>query len=73
MPGGGGSGFRGVTTTPGDLVELDYLFDIGGEDIFAPMVQGGVEKRNIRPYAAKASGGIVSKRNIDELFRILGV
>lgn len=70
---GVGSGFRGVALTPGDLVELNYLFDIGGEDIFAPMVQGGVEKRNISPYATKASGGIVSKQSIDELFRILGV
>jgi hypothetical protein len=47
-PGGGGGGstspaydalvpqYRTVTTTPGELAEIKYLFDIGGESIFAP-------------------------------------
>jgi hypothetical protein len=29
--------YRTVTTAPGDLAVIDYLYDIGGESIFAPM------------------------------------
>jgi hypothetical protein len=28
--------YRTVTTTPGKLAEIDYLYDVGGESIFAP-------------------------------------
>jgi hypothetical protein len=31
--------YRTVTTTPGELAEIDYLYDIGGESIFAPKME----------------------------------
>jgi hypothetical protein len=62
-PGGGGGGgggfnldaflamqpqYRTVTTTPGELAEIDYLFDIGGDSIFAPqMEEDGEEDKNL--------------------------
>jgi hypothetical protein len=31
--------YRTVTTTPGELAEIDYLYDVGGESIFAPKME----------------------------------
>ena len=40
--------YRTVTTTPGELAEIDYLFDIGGDSIFAPqMEEDGEEDKNL--------------------------
>ena len=54
--GGGGGGLnlptgpsmRTVTTAPGDLAVIDYLYDIGGESIFAPMTLADSEEEDKR-------------------------
>jgi hypothetical protein len=38
--------FFGVRTEPGELVDIDYLYDIGGESIFAPQ---DARRRSRRP------------------------
>jgi hypothetical protein len=75
---GGGGGFnldallsmqpqyRTVTTTPGKLAEIDYLYDVGGESIFAPQMEEGSEDdknlariKNLRGVPYYAQGGQV--------------
>ena len=58
-----------VTTSPGDLADIQYLYDIGGESIFAPQR----EKPDLRsPYNSYASGGRVGEFDIvAEALRLL--
>lgn len=58
-----------VTTSPGELADIQYLYDIGGESIFAPQI----EKPDLRsPYNSYASGGRVGEFDIvAEALRLL--
>jgi len=55
--GGGGGGFGypqsspgKVRVTPGDLVDIDYLFDVGGDSIFAPELTEDEKDELLRTY-----------------------
>jgi len=55
--GGGGGGFGQpqsspgkVRVTPGDLVDIDYLFDVGGDSIFAPELTEDEKDGLLRTY-----------------------
>ena len=54
----GGSGIAEVAGEPGDLVDIDYLFDVGGDSIFAPDILEEDEDELLYPY----SGGGAVKR-----------
>ena len=58
-----------VTTSPGELADIQYLYDIGGDSIFAPQI----EKPDLRsPYNSYASGGRVGEFDIvAEALRLL--
>jgi len=60
LPTGGGRGRR-VKVTSGDLANIEYLYDIGSESIFAPNY----------PTAYANRGGIVQGYEIDELIQFL--
>jgi hypothetical protein len=64
------NGGRGVQVTPGDLAEIKYLYDIGGESIFAPTMQ---EEEDVKldgiPYYS--GGQVNSSYTIDDLLKIL--
>ena len=55
-----------------DVVEIDYLYDIGGESIFAPDIQRAAIDGN--PYATRAKkGGIIGNANtVDQIISLLG-
>ena len=64
-----------------DLVNIDYLYDIGGESIFAPTLQGMEEGSDLigpqldgNPYATRAKkGGIIGNANtVDQIISLLG-
>ena len=71
---------RTVTTTPGPLTNIDYLYDIGGDSIFANPRQEELfaapygESNSRRPVQdrrlAAAQGGLLKRNN--ELLRLLG-
>lgn len=64
-------GVRIVSGAPGDAVDIDYLFDIGGESIFAPTLEDEEEDK-YRPYVYAKSGGMISTYDpVDELIRLL--
>jgi hypothetical protein len=64
-----GLDFRTVTTEPGDLALIKYLYDIGGESIFAPQM---AEEDNPSLYSTYASGGKVAEFDIvEEALRLL--
>jgi len=76
-----------VQVTPGDKVQLDYLYDIGGDSVFATQEQAGMfsspfggNRAGSRPEATSkfptrtrnfAQGGQVEDEN-DRLLRLLG-
>ena len=74
-----------VTTTPGEKAQIDYLYDIGGDNIFATEQQAGLfaspyGTRRVQPQPANnptgprrgfAQGGQVEDEN-DRLLRLLG-
>ena len=58
--------YRTVTSTPGELAQIDYLYDVGGESIFAPQMEEGSEDdknlariKNLRGVPYYAQGGQV--------------
>ena len=57
---------------PGELVDIDYLYDIGGTSIFAPPLEEAQEDSSISMYPTftAADGGIVIS-DIDELIKYL--
>ena len=62
-------GYQTVTTEPGDLALIKYLYDIGGESIFAPQM---AEEDNPSLYTTYASGGKVAEFDIvEEALRLL--
>lgn len=62
--------YRTVIEEPGDLVDINYLYDIGGDSIFAPNVEG---VGNERPYVYAKSGGMIQQTNLEQLLKLLGV
>lgn len=61
-----------TTGAPGPTVDIDYLYDIYGESIFAPKVSGEAETEK-RPYVYARSGGMIGD-NYDltgEIIRLL--
>ena len=63
-------GYRAVQTKPGELVDIEYLYDIAGPSIFAPTM----EEEAYNPlgmYSPYAEGGIVQDYDIEELIRFL--
>lgn len=63
-----------------DLVNIDYLYDIGGESIFAPTLQGREDDSEVigpqldgNPYRTTAKkGGIIQKENsVDTITNLL--
>jgi hypothetical protein len=76
--GGGGlgqqSGVRTVSGGPGDVVDIDYLFDIAGQSIFAPVLEDEDEDEEdkYRPYVYAKSGGMINTYDaVDKLIRFL--
>ena len=76
--------YQQVTTTPGDLADIKYLYDVGGESIFAPNMSDYANEddpitylspyssRNTSPYNSYAGGGKVSEYDIvTEALRLL--
>ena len=57
LPAGGG-GIAEIAGEPGELVDIDYLFDVGGDSIFAPEILEEDEDELLYPY----SGGGAVKR-----------
>jgi hypothetical protein len=66
-------GVRIVSGAPGDVVDIDYLFDIGGESIFAPTLEDEDEEEDkYRPYVYAKSGGMINTYDpVDDLIRLL--
>lgn len=74
--GGGGSGgvdtpteqqgVRVTTVEEAPTVDLDYLFDVGGDSIFAPNVEDPDEEDAPRVYAKYASGGMIDTKQINK-------
>ena len=64
--------FFGLSTKPGELVDIDYLYDIGGESIFAPQTQDEeAEDPLAYLYSNLGDSGIVQDYDIEELIRYL--
>jgi hypothetical protein len=81
-PGGGGVGLGGygvgmgiVSGAPGEKVDIDYLYDIGGESIFGPTLfkpRKGEEKDDKVPYVYKKTGGMIGTYDpVEEAIRLL--
>jgi hypothetical protein len=77
--GDGGEGGAGYTQgigvhsgAPGDVVDLDYLYDISGRSIFAPRTEDETENDS-RPYVYAKSGGMIHNNYdlTDEILRRL--
>ena len=71
--GGYGQGVAVITGAPGDVVDLDYLYDISGSSIFAPRLQDEGETDDNRPYVYAKSGGMIHNNYdlTDEILRRL--
>jgi hypothetical protein len=71
------SGFRGIREEPGDVVDIDYLYDVGGESIFAPYMYDDDEdekEKGERLYVYQEGGTVanqdaVSALTLDALIR----
>jgi hypothetical protein len=64
-------GYRGVQTKPGELVDIEYLYDIAGPSIFAPTMEEEEKYNPLGMYSPYAEGGIVQDYDIEELIRFL--
>ena len=65
-------GLLGFRTKPGELADIDYLYDIGGKSIFAPKMQGEDEEDILAYlYSNLGDSGIVQDYDIEELIRYL--
>ena len=65
-------GLTGYRTKPGELADIDYLYDIGGKSIFAPKMQGEDEEDILAYlYSNLGDSGIVQDYDIEELIRLL--
>jgi hypothetical protein len=63
--------FFGVRTEPGELVDIEYLYDIAGPSIFAPTMEEEEKYNPLGMYSPYAEGGIVQDYDIEELIRYL--
>ena len=64
-------GYRAVQTKPGELVDIEYLYDIAGPSIFAPTMEEEDKYNPLGMYSPYAEGGIVQDYDIEELIRLL--
>ena len=65
-------GYRAVQTSPGESVDIEYLYDIAGPSIFAPKLREEEDRYNpLGMYSPYAEGGIVQDYDIEELIRLL--
>ena len=64
-------GYRAVQTKPGELVDIEYLYDIAGPSIFAPTMEEEEAYNPLGMYSPYAEGGIVQDYDIEELIRFL--
>jgi len=71
--GGYGQGIRVVQGAPGPSVDIDYLYDIGGESIFGPtIVKPKKDEDKNRPYVYKKTGGMIGTYDpVAEAIRLL--
>jgi hypothetical protein len=53
------------------LVDIDYLYDIGGPSIFAPTMEEEEKYNPLGMYSPYAEGGIVQDYDIEGLIRFL--
>ena len=68
-----------ITQEKPELVNIDYLYDIGGDSIFAPNMQGLDEDGNVgpaldgNPYRTSAKkGGMIRNQNaVDTILELL--
>ena len=62
----------GIAVKPGELVDIDYLYDIGGGSIFAPNVEEEEKEDPITSlYSGYAEGGIVQDYDVEQLIKYL--
>jgi hypothetical protein len=73
-----GSSRRTVTSDPPELVDIDYLYDIGGKSIFPENIDDflnpdtdDTEPTSFSSYTPYNRGGIVQDRLIETLVNIL--
>lgn len=53
-------------TTPADLVDINYFYDVGGDSIFAPTIDGENDEDKNTPVFPFAGGGIVDREDTVE-------
>jgi hypothetical protein len=58
-----------VRAIAGDVVDIDYLYDIGGPSIFAPTMQDDEDKNRPYIYSGFADGGIVKEYDLEQLLK----
>ena len=62
----------GIRTSPGELVDIDYLYDIGGESIFAPKLKSKEQEDPLAYlYSGYADGGIVQDSDVQQFIQYL--
>lgn len=60
-----------VREDPGDLVDIDYFYDVGGDSIFAPAQVDDSEEQQAAPVFPFAQGGIVNEDMVEYLIELL--
>ena len=62
---------RTIRREPGDLVDIEYLYNISDPSIFAPILQGDEDADKNRPYiySGFADGGIVKEYDLEQLLK----
>lgn len=67
-----GTFIGGIRTSPGELVDIDYLYDIGGESIFAPKLKSKEQEDPLAYlYSGYADGGIVQDSEVQQFIQYL--
>lgn len=62
----------GIRTSPGELVDIDYFYDIGGESIFAPKAKSKEQEDPLAYlYSGYADGGIVKDSDVQQFIQYL--
>ena len=62
----------GIRTSPGELVDIDYFYDIGGESIFAPKLKSKEQEDPLAYlYSGYADGGIVQDSEVQQFIQYL--
>ena len=69
---GSGGGAFGIRTTPGEVGEIEYYFDVFGNSIFAPNAKTLEEEDPVASlYSGYAEGGIVQDYDVEQLIKYL--